>query len=219
MEPLEGTNGTVFSDRGRLYTRSLNPGIRVYGERLISVEGIEYREWSPNRSKLSAYLTKGGKEFPFNTKSQVLYLGASSGTTPSHISDIVPEGKVYCIEFAPRMFRELVRTCEGRSNMIPILADATNPSEYQFALDSIDVIYSDVAQKNQADIISDNMDVFDSKNGMVAIKARSEDVTCEPKTIFRQSEMRLKERGFQITDARDLDPYENSHEMIAFRRD
>ena len=170
------------------------------------------------RSKLSAYLTNGGKVLPIGKGTNVLYLGASSGTTPSHVSDIVGDGKVYCVEFAPRMFRELVKNSESRPNMMPILADATKPSEYEFMVSGIDVVYQDVAQKNQADILADNMDKFSAKYGMVAVKARSEDVAENPKEIFRKAEARLKARGFRILDALSLEPYEDSHEMIVVER-
>ncbi len=218
METLKDAHDMVFSEKGRIYTRSIDPGNRVYGERLLSIRSEEYREWSPQRSKLSAYITNGGRALPFTKDCKVLYLGASSGTTSSHVSDIVSEGKVYCVEFAPRMFRELVRTCERRPNMMPILADATNPSEYQFMVGPVDVVYADVAQKNQADIIANNMDVFGARKGMVAIKARSEDVTADPRTIFKAAEERLKARGFRILDSKSLEPFENSHQMIVFEK-
>lgn len=218
MEPLAFTDGTVFSERRKLYTVSAAPGKRVYGERTPVIDGVEYREWSPMRSKLSAYLTNGGKVLPIGKGTNVLYLGASSGTTPSHVSDIVGDGKVYCVEFAPRMFRELVKNSEFRPNMMPILADATKPSEYEFMVSGIDVVYQDVAQKNQADILADNMDKFSAKYGMVAVKARSEDVAENPKEIFRKAEARLKARGFRILDALSLEPYEDSHEMIVVER-
>ena len=208
----------VFSERGRLYTVSADPGKRVYGEKLVRIGDTEYREWSPRRSKLSAYLTNGGSQFPFRDGSKVLYLGASSGTTPSHISDCIGSGTMVCIEFAPRMFRELVRNCEGRSNMMPVLADATKPSEYSFTSDSADVVYCDVAQKNQADIIADNMDAFNARTGMLAVKARSEDVTETPEKIFAAAEKRLVERGFRIVDSKSLEPFEDSHRMIVFER-
>ena len=130
MEPLASARGRVFSERRNLYTVSRCPGVRVYGERLVNSNGTEYREWNPARSKLSAYLMCGGKTFPFSKDSKVLYLGAASGTTSSHVSDICNEGKVYCVEFAPRSFRDLVKTTEKRDNMIPILGDATKPEEY-----------------------------------------------------------------------------------------
>jgi fibrillarin-like pre-rRNA processing protein len=218
METVDRTNGRVFSDRGRLYTESLFPGKRIYGERLVSAYGTEYREWDPRRSKLSAYLSAGGRSFPFHTDSKVLYLGASSGTTASHVADICPDGKVFCVEFAQRMFRELVSTCETRPNMMPILGDATKPDGYSMFVGSADIVYQDVAQKRQADIICDNMDAFGGQYGMVAIKARSEDVTASPESIFAAAEGRIKERGFRIIDARSLEPYEKSHEMIVFER-
>lgn len=219
MESLDGTFDTVFFDHGKLFTLSADPGNKVYGEHLISKQGAEYREWSPCRSKLSAYITNKGREFPFRKNSKVLYLGASSGTTPSHISDIVSEGEVFCIEFAPRMFRDLVKTCNRRPNMIPILADATNPIEYQFAVDGVDIIYSDVAQKDQASIIAKNMEMFGAKIGMVTIKARSENVVSAPTTIFKMSEETLRKKGYKILDSRSLEPFEDSHQMIIFKRD
>ena len=218
MEPLAFTDGTVFSERRKLYTVSAAPGKRVYGERTPVIDGVEYREWSPMRSKLSAYLTNGGKVLPIGKRTNVLYLGASSGTTPSHVSDIVGDGKVYCVEFAPRMFRELVVNSKPRPNMMPILADATKPSEYEFMVSGVDVVYQDVAQKNQADILADNMDKFSAKYGMVAVKARSEDVSENPKAIFKRAESRLRERGFRILDTLSLEPYEDSHEMIVVER-
>lgn len=218
MDPIASTGGTVYSDRGRLYTVSACPGIRTYNEHTVDVSGTEYREWPPQRSKLSAYLSSGGSCFPISRKSRVLYLGASSGTTASHVSDIVSDGCVYCVEFSPRMFRDLVQTCNPRPNMIPILGDATKPQEYQFIVGSPDVVYADVAQKRQADIIADNMDAFNARYGIVAIKARSEDVTRDPEGIFRESESRLKDRGFRIMDSLSLEPYENAHRMIMFER-
>lgn len=218
MESLDFTSGRVSAERGRLYTRSTCPGKRVYGERLVRGPDGEYREWDPRRSKLGAYLSVGGREFPFRADSRVMYLGASSGTTASHVADICADGKVYCVEFAQRMFRDLVKTCEDRPQMIPILGDATRPSEYAVFADSVDVVYQDVAQKRQADILCDNMDAFGAEFGMVAVKARSEDVTAAPEEIFAMTEERIRERGYRILDARSLEPYEKAHEMIVVGR-
>ena len=218
MDPLAFSEGTVFSEGKKIYTVSAAPGVRTYGERTPVVDGIEYREWSPARSKLAAYIVNGGKVLPIRHDSNVLYLGASSGTTPSHISDIARDGKVFCVEFAPRMFRELMKNSESRPNMMPILADATKPSEYEFMVSGVDVVYQDVAQKNQADILADNMEKFSARYGMVAVKARSEDVSENPKVIFQRTEARLGKRGLRIIDRLSLEPYEDSHEMIVVER-
>jgi len=218
MMPIDTTKGLVFTENNKMYTLSLNPGVRVYGEKLNKISGQEYREWDPRRSKLSAYIKMGGKCFPIKKDSNVLYLGASSGTTASHISDMVTDGRIFCVEFSPRMFRDLVNTCAPRDNMVPILGDATSPQDYGFALGDIDLVYSDVAQKKQADIIADNFDAHDAKFGIVAIKARSEDVTSNPIDIYKMSEKRLIDRGFTILESVDLEPYENAHRMIVFKR-
>ncbi len=205
----------VWSDGHKLYTRNLAPGTRVYGEHLLESEGVEYREWVPYRSKLAAYLMKGGKEFPFTRKSRVLYLGAASGTTASHVADVCSEGTVYCVEISQRSFRELVGVCEKRKNMVPILSDATKPSGYKFVVDRADVVYQDVAQKNQASILAKNMHEFSAASGMLALKARSEDVTVMPELVFEQARKSLVASGLKVLDVRDLGPFEKDHAMMA----
>ncbi|MEM1780611.1 MAG: fibrillarin-like rRNA/tRNA 2'-O-methyltransferase, partial [Desulfurococcaceae archaeon] len=73
----------------RFSTKNLTPGHRVYGERLFKYENVEYREWNAYRSKLAGALANGLSEQPIREGDRVLYLGVASGTTASHISDIV----------------------------------------------------------------------------------------------------------------------------------
>lgn len=211
----------VFLDDGgcRLATKNLAPGRSVYGEKLIKYEGVEYRLWDAFRSKLAAAILKDIKVVPINPGDQVLYLGAASGTTASHVSDIVGErGYVYCVEFAPRSVRELVNNvCPYRLNMIPILEDARFPERYvMFVRGKVDVIYCDIAQPEQAKILADNADVFLKKGGwiMLAVKAQSIDVTKEPDEVFRREVKVLESRGFNIMDVVHLEPYDKAHAMI-----
>ncbi len=216
-EPDIGETGFegVYSDLDRLYTRNLTPGKKVYGERLVVQDGVEYREWVPTRSKLAAYLKLGGKFFPFEKSSRILYLGAASGTTCSHLSDIVSEGTLYCVEISQRSFRDLVTLCESRPNMVPILADATKPEEYRFLVERVDIVYQDIAQKGQASILVRNMRVFNASKGVLALKARSEDVTRRPEEVIEEARLELRRSGFKVIDQRSLDPLEKDHGMIA----
>ena len=50
---------------------------------------IEYRAWNPFRSKLAAAILGGVDQIHIKPGAKVLYLGAASGTTVSHVSDIV----------------------------------------------------------------------------------------------------------------------------------
>lgn len=204
----------------RLATVNLAPGKRVYGERLFKWEDKEFREWNPYRSKLAAALLKGIEELPIKPGHRILYLGAATGTTPSHVSDIIGlEGKIYALDVAPRVMRELIAVCETRPNMLPLLADAKKPYEYRHIVELVDGIYADVAQPEQAEIVADNADFFLKEGGylLLAIKARSIDVTKEPSEVFRNQIEVLKNRGFEIVDMVHLEPFDKDHAMVYAR--
>src|SRR5271155_4705088 len=147
----------VFKIDGKLATKNLVPGTKVYDEELISIEDVEYRSWNPYRSKLSAAIMKGLKELKILPGSRVLYLGAATGTTSSHVSDMVgAEGVVYAIELSERNVRELIKVCENRSNMIPFLKDARMVEEYGDDIGEVDIVYQDVSAPDQAEILRRN---------------------------------------------------------------
>ena len=197
-------------------TCNLNPGVRVYGEKIMGYEDVEYSLWDPRRSKLAAAILNGLENFSVDVSSKILYLGASAGTTPSHISDIVVDGTIYCVEFSPRMMRELLTVCRGRDNMTPLLEDASKPYNYRGLMEKADLVYSDVAQPNQTEIFMDNMRMYlkEGSHGMFMIKAWSIDVTRKPRQIFREETSKLKEHGFRVMDKVDLDPYEKDHRCL-----
>ena len=210
---------TLEDGSQRLATKNLAPGRNVYGERLVRYEGVEYRAWDAFRSKLAASILKGLKNVPIRPDHRVLYLGAASGTTPSHVSDIVGEkGHVYCVEFASRSLRELVdNVCTFRLNMLPILEDARFPDRYaMFVNGKVDDIYCDIAQVEQAKILAANAERFLKKSGwvMFAVKAQSIDVTKEPSEIYKGEVKVLEKRGFRIEEVVHLEPYDKAHAMI-----
>lgn len=207
----------------RLATCNLVPGRPVYGERLVRSEGIEYRAWDAFRSKLAGAILKGLRTVPIREGSQVLYLGAASGTTASHVSDIVGHsGQVYCVEFASRSIRDLVdNVIAYRMNMTPILENARMPEKYRMLVrGKVDVVYCDIAQSEQARVLADNADVYLKAGGwtLLAVKAQSIDVTKEPREIYRNEMTVLEKRGFAICQAVNLEPYDKAHAMILARR-
>jgi fibrillarin-like pre-rRNA processing protein len=201
----------------KLATKNLAPGKNVYGERLITWQSVEYRVWDPFRSKLAAAILKGLTIVPIQPHHKVLYLGAASGTTASHVSDIVGEnGHVYCVEFSSRSIRELVNNvCAFRHNITPLLEDARTPQRYAMFVDAVDEIYCDVAQPEQAKILADNADLFLKRDGWVllAVKSQSIDVTKEPSEVYRKETETLKTRGFKISDVVRLEPFDKAHVM------
>ena len=215
----------VFLEDGaqRLATRNLTPGRAVYGERLIRFKKIEYRVWDAFRSKLAAAIIKGVQRVPITLGDRVLYLGAASGTTPSHVSDIVgKEGHVYCVEFASRSIRELINNvATHRLNMSPFLEDARFPEKYaMFIPEKVDCVYCDIAQPEQARLLADNAELFLKPAGwvMLAVKAQSIDVTKDPLEVYKQEAKVLKKRGYNVKEIVRLEPYDKAHAMIVAQR-
>ncbi len=213
----------VFESKGKrrqFYTKNLAPRKKVYTEKLVREKGIEYREWDPKRSKLCAALHKGLSQISIKEGHIVLYLGASTGTTCSHVSDIVGKGGfVFALDFAPRVVRQLVFVCEQRSNMTPLLADANHPEQYIGNVTMVDTVYQDIAQRNQTEIFLKNCDVFlkDGGFGLLAVKARSIDVTKKPKEIFNKVRKELEQK-ITIVDYRILDPFEKDHCLFVVKK-
>ena len=93
----------------RLATINLVPGNQVYREKLVKIDDEEFRIWDPYRSKLGASIMNGLQFLPIVRKAKVLYLGVSTGTTASHVSDIVgPSGIVFCVEHSSRVARDFL---------------------------------------------------------------------------------------------------------------
>ena len=197
----------------KLYTENLTPGTSFYGEKLVNVNAREYRHWDPFRSKLAALILNGCTNVPINSHDNLLYLGAADGKTPSHVSDIVKDGRIYCIEFAPRSFRNLLNLAESRKNIFPILEDASYPQRYRPLIGNIDVIYQDISHREQVQIFISNARMFlkPGKFGIFMIKSRSIDVTKAPKAIFDLIVQRLKSERIKILSQIDLNPYSKDH--------
>lgn len=209
----------VYTDGAWFLTRNLVQGATVYGEALVWEGGAEYRRWDATRSKLAAYLKKGGRRWPFQEDSRVLYLGAGSGTTASHLSDICAKGSLLAIEISPRVFRDLVSVAERRPNLLPILGDADRPASYRQHLPAVDVLYQDVAQRDQERIFLKNAEFLRaSGTGILMVKARSVDVAANPAEVYGHARGVLEYAGLKVVDVRPLDPLESDHAAIVVEK-
>ncbi len=203
-----------------LFTINLTPGKNAYGEKLVKQNGIECREWDAYKSKLAALILKGTHNIGIRKNDFVLYLGAASGTTASHISDIVgKDGFIFAVDIAPRVMRDLVFLCKLRTNIAPIMADANKVDAIKERVSLVDILYQDVAQKNQIEIFLKNVNVFLKDDGyaLFAVKARSIDVTKNPKKIFKEVRETI-EKNFVIVDYRELEPFQKDHCMFICKK-
>jgi fibrillarin-like pre-rRNA processing protein len=167
-----------------------------------------WRRWNPNRSKVGAMVAHG-MDHGLAGGETVLYLGAASGTTVSHIADF--SGPTYAVEFAARPMRDLVDVADDRNRLFPLLKDARKPETYAHVVEPVDVLIQDVATRGQAEVALANRQFLDDDGRLLlAIKARSEDVTADPETVFDEACATL-ESGYEIVDRRRLEPYHDDH--------
>lgn len=210
----------IYLINSKIATSNLTPAHHVYGEELIKREGKEYRVWDYYRSKPAAAIKRGLKTFPISAGMKILYLGIASGTTASHFSDILGKrGLIYGVDVSQRVLRDAIRMAELRNNIIPILADARKPKDYEnIVIEKVDLVYEDVASPDQIQILIRNAERF-LKSGswaMIAIKSQSIDVTKKPPEVYKICLSELK-KHFKILEKVELDPYEKAHLFVVMK--
>ncbi|MFB6068677.1 MAG: fibrillarin-like rRNA/tRNA 2'-O-methyltransferase [Halobacterium sp.] len=207
MSLPEGVTRHDFDGEEALATR----GPSVYGE---PTDG-PWRRWDPHRSKLGAMLDLG-METGLVGDDAVLYLGAASGTTVSHVADVC--GPTYAVEFAPRPVRDLLDVAEDRPNLFPLLKDARKPATYAHVVEAdLDVLVQDVATRGQARVAALNRQFLaDDGRLLAAVKARSEDVTADPAAVFESVVDELRET-YEILETERLEPYHADHLAVVAR--
>ncbi len=212
----------VFEKDGKLFTKNLLPGTKVYGEKTMLEDNTEYRQWNFFRSKLAAAIKNGLNEMPIKQDSTVLYLGAAEGTTLSHVSDVVGDnGVVFGVDKSERVMRKFIAMCEQRKNVVPIIADANNPWTYKVFLEGkeVDVLYQDVAQPNQALIFLKNSRYFlkEGATGMLVIKAKSISQQRDVAGVFRKEIAALSEL-LKVKQIVNLNPFERDHVLVLCKK-
>lgn len=207
MDLPDGVEYREIAGRERLATR---------GEP-VGDEGTAdgWRAWDPDRSKLGAML-EAGMDASLEAGDAVLYLGAAAGTTASHVADFA--GPVYAVEFAPRPMRDLVAVADDRGNLFPLLKDARDPASYGHVVEAeLDAVVQDVATRGQADVaVSNRRFLADDGRLLLAVKARSEDVTASPADVF-DDVLGALEEGYEVLETRRLEPHHDDHLGVVAR--
>ncbi len=219
MDKFSIRSGRVLNQKGRLYTVTDFPK-PVYGEKLSRSGKHDLRTWEPKRSKLSAAIKNGMRNFPFQEDSSVLYLGASSGTTVSHVSDICNEGMIFAVEVSAEPFSKLLDLSRERRNIYPVLSSARNPSSYGIFIErNPEIIYQDISQKDQSGILMSNMDAFPGWNyAVLMLKAISIDSSRNPEIILREQTAILKaHKGVSILETINISNFHRGHFCIVMR--
>lgn len=207
----------IYENNGKIFTKAASQE-EVYGEAFVEEDGESFRRWDPNRSKMGAAVKKE-VDLGLEEDSEVLYLGAASGTTVSHVSDIVTDGFVFAVEYSDTVIRDLVHVAEERENIAPILGNARNPEEYEdLVAGKVDTVFQDISQSDQAEIFIKNCEKYLEQDGtaLIAVKAQSISSSRDPEEIFGEVKEKLEEK-FDIEEATLLDPYETDHLFLKMK--
>ncbi len=209
----------LFKDN-QLYTLNLASGTSVYEEELIDIDGAEYRSFTPRRSKLAATIKKGIEPSAICDGLKMLYLGAANGTTVSHVSDMMPHGRIFAVEISPRSFRDLLALSGTRKNIFPILADASDPAGYRYVVEKTDLMYQDISQRNQVEIFLKNAAVFLKPRGFayLMVKANCIDSARPPRETYAAVRKELIGAGFIVKNEVDLAPFQKDHMAFILKR-
>jgi fibrillarin-like pre-rRNA processing protein len=123
------------------------------------------------------------------------------------------------VEVAPRPFETLLRLAQDRTNLVPIMGDARELESYRNLVPKVDLLYQDVAQRNQTEILLRNLS-FLQEDGLaiLMLKARSVDVSADPDTLFRKAHEELGAAGTRVERVIPLAPYQKDHAALLLRR-
>jgi fibrillarin-like pre-rRNA processing protein len=207
----------ALADRTEWFTQAVGPLPPVYGERWVTAGARSFRTFEPGRSKLAAGIVRGWTGPLPRLGERWLYLGAATGTTASHVADLVgPDGCVYALERSPRPFSRLLALAERWSNLRPILDDAREPRRYAEWVPPVDGLYCDIAQPDQVAIVRANAELLLEGAGarvLVALKTASmgRDRTAEEHLRAAESVLRA---GLELAPSIRLDPFHKGHYLV-----
>ncbi len=181
------------------------PGRPIKGDRMVG----KLRVWPPERSKLAALCYLKGCPM-IHSSYQVLYLGAAAGTTVSFLADYVDI--IYAVEMAPEPLPQLLDVCRIKKNIIPIPVDGSTPEVYAPLVSPVNMIYQDIAQKNQVEILVKNLQLLKS-GGLVILmlKIRSVSSHGDALSICDSAVRKLEISGVNSVAITWLEEYHRGH--------
>lgn len=210
----------TLGDRSELFTEAAGPPPAVYGERWVHDGRRSFRSFEPGRSKLSAGLVREWSGPVPRVGESWLYLGAATGTTASHVADLVgPEGRVYAVERSPRPFARLLSLAERWPNLLPILGDAREVRELSALVAPVHGVYADIAQPDQVAIVRANAELFlEGREAAVvlALKTASMGRERDPAGHLAAAEHELASAVELVPSVR-LDPFHRGHFLVGGR--
>ena len=166
--------------------------------------------WNPNKSKWKA-AEKVGLDVKLQGNENVLYLGASSGTTIEHLCKKT-SGLIFAVEISPHMAIKLVKLSIQKENIVPIFSDARDTDYIKEKLEntSINILFQDIPSMDQIGILEKNSKLV-NKNCRIFLSLKTQSISQKsPEETLKIVKKQL-EKNFKIIDMKSIEPYHQKH--------
>jgi len=151
-------------------------------------------------------------------RDNILYLGASTGTTINYVSKLI-DGLVFAVENSPDMAINLVKLAERRKNIAPVFCDARNIEFIKKAMfgTKINILFQDIPSFDQAEILIKDSLLVD-KDARIFLSLKTQSISQqEPEKTLREVEEKLK-KHFKILHVENLEPYHRKHYFLILQK-
>ena len=180
-------------------------------------ERTKNHEWNAYKSKWKSALDKG-LNVDLKGEENILYLGASTGSTISHIKDKT-KGFIFAVEKSPKMMIELMKLSMKSENIVPIFLDARNIEEIKKRLfkENIDVLFQDIPSPDQVNMLINASELVDSDCRIFLSLKIISVAHWTHETVLKKTEENLK-KHFKIIESVSLEPFHKKHYFYVLKK-
>jgi fibrillarin-like pre-rRNA processing protein len=173
--------------------------------------------WDAETSKWKAAITKG-LNLSLKRDENILYLGASSGTTINHLSDQT-NGIIFGVEKSFQMAIPFIKLAKAKNNISPIFCNAREIDYIKKRLfdQKIDILFCDIPSQDQIEILINSSKLIDKKS-KILFSLKTQSISQEnPYKIYDESKEKLK-KHFRIIEETNLEPFHKKHWFFVLKK-
>ena len=190
---------------------------KIYNEKLIEIDGKQYNIWNPYTSKLAAAIVNGMEIFPILKKTQILYFDTTVDKTLNHISDIIGvNGRIFVVrDIIENSKKFLEDDSNNRTNVVSITQEKNGvPAKFAPNIETVNVVYVDIAQNNETDIAIQNCKNYLINGGFLMLVVPTRKIDAINPNRQNLEERQKLQSSFEIIQQINLTDFFKEHSMI-----
>ena len=160
----------------QLATKNIVEGTKTHKEKIVIVNGEEFLEWNPYKSKLAAAIRNGLQILPIIKNSKVICVNPLEESTVLHISNIVGSGgSVFIIDVDKNKKNFLNQLADTHKNIIPIYDTVDELSSSSSITGKVDAFYVDIPESEQIETIVKKYGSLLKNEGFLMLVVKKDD--------------------------------------------